>query len=362
LLLHVPAFPTDPSGHGGNQRSAQVAEFLTTVHPVSTIDKHRQKKAVPRPEVLFRAASLARRFPRQAASLGRMLLRKLEMERDSVVATEQYYWNVPAFLRYVCEFRTIVFPQNIESMVPRQSRKLHKVQERDFELECMLLNSANCCVCISAEDCDAVRPYVKRVFTLPYFPANQRLKKLLEVREERQRTRIRNIVLVLGSATNPPTRMGMEELLSSLNSQLLKQMNGLEVVVAGHGTESLRQHQRDGVSVEGSVSSERLIELQRHAHCQVINHVSTTGALTRVVEAVCCGIPVIGNTYASRGYRELSGLTVVNSSEEIWRRIVELPLNHIPPVPQPPRADEAILRDFLQKEFGLSEGSYRHPL
>ncbi len=294
--------------------------------------------------------------------MGRMLLRKFELDRDAVIATEQYYWSVPAFLRYVCEFRTIVFAHNIESLVPGQARRLSEVPERDFELECRLLNSAEGCVCISAEDCNAVRPFVKSAFTLPYFPAQQRFQELLQVREQRLATRERNIVLVLGSATNPPTRIGMEQLLDSLNSQLLKQMNGLQVVIAGHGTECLRHHQRDGVSVEGAVSRERLLELQKHAHCQLINHVKTSGSLTRVIEAVCCGIHVIGNTYASRGHKDLCGLTVVNSAEETWRYAIDLPMQKMPPVPQPPHAEEATLRDFLQKQLGLGEKSVGYPL
>lgn len=347
----MPAFPASTIGHGGNQRSAQIAEFLATVHAVSAILSPQGKRSLPSRRVMWAAVGLTWRFPRHAGGLLRKLVRKLDLESDAVIATEQYYWSVPAFLRYLAEYRTIVFPHNIEAVVPGQARQLHASQGQDFAMECRLLSAAECCVCISEEDAALIRPSVKSLLTLPYYPAKERLKQLLEVRAQRRAARVKDIVLVLGSASNPPTRLGMDTLLASLNGSLLKRMHGLRVVVAGYGSECFRHYERDGVTVEGAVNESRLLELQKNAHCQVINHVKTSGSLTRVMEAVCCGIPIVGNVHASRGYRNVDGLTCVGSADEIWRYACELPRGEMPSIPQRPQAEEDHLREFILSRF-----------
>lgn len=94
--------------------------------------------------------------------------------------------------------------------------------------------------------------------------------------------------LILGSATNEPTLIGMRHLLG-----LLRNYKGEELFrVAGNRTEVLTDEAPKCVEVLGTLSGKKLRSELVSCAGILIYQPSTSGLLTRIIDAQMAGIPV----------------------------------------------------------------------
>jgi glycosyltransferase involved in cell wall biosynthesis len=235
-------------------------------------------------------------------------------------------------------------------MVPQSTQSLHHDPKVDFELECALLGQCECCITICDEDALLVSKYCRSTLTLPYYPTRDRYYELLRLRRERE-TSEKKHVLILGTVQNPPTRLGVEDLLKGFAQYRNNKSptTEIKVILAGHGTEAFKTIAPNEIQVEGSVSNERLRELQLHARATLIHHPKTTGSLTRVVEALIGGIPVICNKNAARGHNGNHGLHVVDSVHDLWNTALTQERFDMPAIPDRPKRAEDRVRQELAK-------------
>jgi len=104
------------------------------------------------------------------------------------------------------------------------------------------------------------------------------------------------------------------------------------IIVAGYGVQQLRNvDYPDAVQFHESISDEQLFELYASAKCTAIYQVQGDGALTRVIEALIAGVPVLGNPIALRSFIEVSGVRMFDSQEELLN-LITMPYSD-PPVP-----------------------------
>ena len=99
--------------------------------------------------------------------------------------------------------------QNLESTVPGQCPAGHQLAALRLEIEA--LRRCEEAVCISCEEATVLRNLGVNARFKPYSPGPEVEAWLLGVRRAREP---RGELLVLGSATNPPTRIGLEQVLA----------------------------------------------------------------------------------------------------------------------------------------------------
>ena len=116
--------------------------------------------------------------------------------------------------------------------------------------------------------------------------------------------------LMLGSAINPPTRIGMEEVLREWD-------RAKPLVVAGFGTEQLKQYGFSNIQIVGSVNDEKLLDLQLHCKALIVNQPATTGALTRIEEFLAAGIPIYANENSVRSYRQRHEIYIYSNIKKL---------------------------------------------
>ena len=126
--------------------------------------------------------------------------------------------------------------------------------------------------------------------------------------------------LILGSATNPPTKIGMQQLIDYFSLQ-----NNLSFVihVAGYNTEILKYKKNLQIQNHGTISKEDLLYLLINVDGIIINQPTTSGALTRIVENRIAGIPIYANFGAARDFYNLSDIYIYETFEELQNLLLE---------------------------------------
>lgn len=187
---------------------------------------------------------------------------------------------------------------------------------------------------------------------LPYHPESSLERSLLACRARRQPAPDAPI-LILGSVTNPQTRAGILHQL-----QLIKESPGVitrPILLGGNGTESLAAQIPPGVKLCGSLSADelnRLLEIS--AAIWIYQHVGT-GALTRVVEMLLAGLPVVGGGLALRSTRQHADVYQADTPEELALLLPRLPTHA--KLPERPLKAEKVFIDRIRK---LTEDNKTH--
>ena len=181
---------------------------------------------------------------------------------------------------------------------------------------------------------------------LPYFPPAALETSLLRTRAQR-RPAADAPILMLGSATNPQTRAGLEHQLKLLRA--VSPALGRKVVLAGNGTQDLAALAGENVEMRGAISDSELTTLMAEAAVLWTYQAAGTGALTRVVEALLAGLPVAGGGVALRSTAHLADVFPVETIAQLHQLLPLLPVVAAQPLP-PTQAEE----DFVKTVTALA--------
>lgn len=318
-------FKLDPFSDGGSKRSVQIRELLAKSGIPFIDDSFALPKNVSRFQLAkwaLRAVSFIRRYyPKgMIKSLHSYIwLVKYYALRIPVVL-DKYKNQDVAFLWENTNDRDMLYllkatghqviglPHNIESLVKSRSIKA-------LGNEVSILRQCDAVFAISKEETWILRLLGLNAHYLPYYPPQKAQSFLFSIcreRELRNSNPVKKYAL-LGSATNPPTRSGMQALVDFASTQELP----FKLLVAGYGTESLRKVAHSNISFMGTLSNEALEKMLVGVDGVIIYQPPTTGALTRIPEMLLAGIPIYANFDAARNYFNISGISSYRSFEEL---------------------------------------------
>lgn len=308
-IIHISSFGKQEQRHGGVKRSLQLCEVakskgaITIQVPISNREtlKYVASSPISIAAILPIALVLGFRFLSLrgfATTLcyGAWLHAILKHTRATEVMLEVSPNRDIILGNVLSSLRTpfSAYPHNIEFMVPGNHQYYFRSHGAAFSAELRVYRSARSVFSISNLDAATLRALgVESVDTLPYSPPPSDAATLLQVRKERERNAKAGILL-LGSAENPPTRMGLVRILEIIEGQ----HDGRRFVLAGFGTEALSSIAPSCVEVLGRVSNQALFDLMVRTQALLIFQPPTSGMLTRIVEAARAGIP----TYVMGGY------------------------------------------------------------
>jgi hypothetical protein len=216
-------------------------------------------------------------------------------------------------------FKILAVPQNLETLVINYKDFFSgKLLPDCLESEIQHLAKADAVFCISREEQWLLRLRGIKADFLPYYPPQNLISNLLEVRQARsnfqnEKTRF----LILGSAHNKPTFFGIIEQIKLL--QKVYEQLSFEVDVAGYDTEKLEPHFQNhpAFTLHGTVSSEKLRELMSNTKAILLHQSTGVGALTRIPDMLIAGIPIIANSHACRSAFGYSGVYCYENEFEL---------------------------------------------
>ena len=344
---------------GGYRRSCQVAELIRR----SGVNVGKPGAAGHSLSSLLQAVATSLRLlglhrglltKERLASLS-WAIANLQANRSVRAVVSERFARFPAnYLAAVGRVPIVAVPHNIESLVPGQPPFIISSPEPNRKAEMKMLRMARACFCISAEDALLLRSEGVDAEVLPYYPAAERLQELTAIRDARTEGGGDGPLVVLGSVTNPPTMQATRQLLEVLTSLYAEatpdQRSGWpDAVVAGNGTGQLASFAADKVQVRGRVDEQELRKLLIRARCLVVNQVPTTGALTRVTEALLAGVPVVAVRAVSRGHDRADGLVLRDTLPEVLLKAMEMPKGAVCNQPPRPAAAEETFINTLKR-------------
>ncbi len=312
--------------NGGDRRSAQLGEIITRDGAVI-----RDLCLADAPSGILRHYIMGWRLGRELGLLKygfRTLLRRWGRLRDRYEAAfrsqgpaDAFLWErtrfpVGAFMARRLGMPVIALPHNVESLVPESRDKLTGVALPDsIGLEKKYLEMANAVFCISREEQWLLSNLGITVEFLPYYPPSTEAERFLRVRARRP-SEEKDCFLVIGSAANYPTGEGMRELLLQLAHFGPAINQRFEVI--GRGVEVLAGVcQKPWLRLHGEVDDATLDQMLARSKAVLVHQRRGAGALTRIVEMLLAGVPVIGNQIACRTHFGVDGVHCYESWQEL---------------------------------------------
>ena len=296
------------TANGGQHRTRQIREILAEAgFAVASLPPEQSfsnlRKYCLGIKYLLQSGLASGASPRLVRHHGRMALRAgralRQHQGEKVFLWENTHPNNHALADLAARagYSLLALPHNLEALVPPRPAKPRSLAKR-IVAEARALNFASSVFCISREEQWLLAAYGLRAHYLPYHPPRELEPFLLGIRA-RRRAAAPTRLLLLGSIGNPPTAAGMRELLRLLGS--LPGGPTLPVDIAGFGTEALEPH-LVGTSyrLHGSVNQELLADLLVQAKVLLAHQTAAAGALTRIPEMLCAGVPVVANPVAAR--------------------------------------------------------------
>lgn len=325
-VLYHSIYAPNPYGHGGEKRSCQLQEWHTAkgveLLPLSLVpEKHLSIKALWLTCWMllrvygYRGWKSLYVFMRHVKNMSLIYNQLVSFFQTKDV--NAFYWESTRDVWYVLPYlakkynkRVVAFPHNLEALVGGQKSTLFtwNAEER-FAREMAVLRDCEKVYAISNEETWLLQLMgVKAKALLYQLPTvvKEQCDKVAELRKQSAK----DYYLMLGSAINPPTCLGMEEVLQDWNCNV-------PLIVAGFGTEQLKQYESGEVRIIGGVQDEQLLDLQVHCKALIVNQPATTGALTRIEEFIAADIPIYANENSVRSYRNREGIRIFNSVSEI---------------------------------------------
>ena len=194
---------------------------------------------------------------------------------------------------------------NIESLSKSQLVEEYQLELLNYELSLMSLCAL--VVTISREETVLLQNLGIDTFFLPYYPVQDIRKRMERIREERKVTS-KGDFLLIGTANNPPTMRGMEEMVKRWPF-LSGTLGGAKLYVGGFGSEPLKDTvDNQSVIFKGAMSDEDLDKLLCTVKACVVYQSDGSGALTKICEFLLAGVPVLVNSHAARSYYHLLGV------------------------------------------------------
>jgi hypothetical protein len=158
----------------------------------------------------------------------------------------------------------------------------------------------------------------------PYMPVGEVKDRLERVRATRSRSVIeRGLFLLLGTVGPEIRRASFARFLDNARTRGLPA--GIRVVVAGLHTETLFQpgERIPGVEVSGWLDDDALDSMLTRVSAVVVPQHKGFGALTRLPELSCAGVPVVTSENATFAQDPPPGAAVVDDSWDAWCAAME---------------------------------------
>ncbi|HVU34455.1 MAG TPA: hypothetical protein VHE61_13550 [Opitutaceae bacterium] len=332
---------------GGGRRSEQLEDILRR-HGIDWTDAAEARPAT-RLDWLRAAWYLRTTSPRIKMKPDRNLIRYLASDYLRYRSTLRSASAPAVFLveeaidypriRAAHDMRTpiVAAPHNLETIQQTPPRDFYSGEELPFCLqrEIDFLALSRVVFCISREEQWLLANHGINADFLPYHPpvsTRDRLQRIRAARVGTARTSELFAFTTGNSTKNLEGLIALSELVAAMPAN-----SGFHLHVGGFETEKARRYfPTDRCTFHGEVDDATLETLMIRCQASVVCQYSGAGALTRIPELLCAGIPVLATPHAARSAQHLDGVHIFHDAVEL------LALSRSdPPIPRAPTPDTA---------------------
>lgn len=357
-IVRFSMYKPNERGHGGEKRTAQLFE-LFQFGQLTVIDFENNNRPITKMQKLnyaFLGLKILKKQKRlscnkkslnEAVHIGyslyalEQLVKKAKLHYVVTSFVWEFtfakHWFMPLIAKKV-GLKVIAVPHNMESLVYSQkSHKTPKVKSPDWlEEELEYLSWSDDIFCISREEywLLSLTMQSSNVYYLPYTAPKEVFSDLLKIRDLRTSKSIKNEILILGSAINPPTLHGMKLLKKELEQEIYKKITFNFVGFGVTRLQTEKDNFASNIVIHDSVSNDELKTFLTQAERVIIYQIPSTGALTKINELQTAGIPVLVNATSARSYYNKSGIVVFETLEQLKTLLLDSEQLEIPTIQQ----------------------------
>ena len=238
----------------------------------------------------------------------------------------------------------VVISHNIESLASHQVNR--RCRQRLFNREIEILAACDLVITISREETWLLKNLDIHALYFPYYPVDDIRNRLLTIRKSREKTEKRDFLLI-GTTINEATRQGMVAVINHWKRQKLF-VAGDRLLVAGFMSDVFLKEIKNEkhIDVLGPLTDEELDRISGRVRASIVYQDFGSGALTRIMETLIAGVPILINSHAARSYHNMSGLVEIDGLQGLsgaFREIEKVEGR----IPLPSRPDS----DFLIAEI-----------
>lgn len=234
----------------------------------------------------------------------------------------------------------VALPMNFEVWQRPEQQDFYSGEPMPASLhrEATFIARSDAVFCISREEQWYLANYGAAADYLPYLPPAGDRAPLAAIRSRRQAgAPATGEVFAITTASNLRNREGLLALAALVRS--LPADPGFRLHVGGRGTAGLRDHfPSDRCTFHGELSEEAMAGLMVRCQAGIVFQQVGTGALTRIPELLCAGVPVLANPHAARSFHGTAGVHVFHDAAG-FSGLCRQPLP-LPPAPEPDVAAE----------------------
>lgn len=324
-IYNFSQFNSYPLGHGGEKRTSQIFDLIQS--NFGSIFKYNPgtKADYSKIKALFNSIHLLK--PKDFLQIDSLhslkkyahyLYKQYKVNKYSETTfkpgdillwenTMSSYGYIPKLIKKL-SIPIVALPHNLESLVSGQLYNFTKIKSPDwFKYELKYLKECDEVFTISQEEQWLLNVFGINAHYLPYYPIQivEDQLKIIKEKRSQQFNIIKDKILLLGTASNPPTFSGMLDRIKLFSKAFPNRF--LDVV--GYRTETLAPYiTNKNIRLHGGVSNPYLHDLLLNTKVVIIHQNASSGALTKIPELLIAGIPILSNTFAARNYHKISGV------------------------------------------------------
>lgn len=330
-VLVYSRFQANPNKDGGNRRSCQIMSTLASEgYNVKRIDEPKDTMIdfyshyIEGAKYLLKNKKYIRLFNRKfIGNCGKHLiyfktiLRNLDPEKTIIINESSYGWDLLLFdVASKMNFKIFAIPHNLESLVYKQKDLFSNKKAPNWLLtEIAYLSKASAVLTISREEQWLLRNFGIDAYYYPYYPTQEIESEMLKIRREREASN-KEGALFLASFTNPPSKEGLVYFIN----EYIKNNRETSIYIAGYGLNELKDQlpKHEKLFILGEIDKKDLLLLMTSIKALITLQIPSSGALTKIIEFLIAGIPILADENSSRNYFNLSGITTYSTISSLF--------------------------------------------
>ena len=319
MIIHHSIFEPNPTGHGGNRRTAQILEMVKAVdNNVLSLGGNTPNRKSPKRQLFvsaFFGVFAVLRHPITFLACPRTWtlvhmgyfyqeFRKLTKELDASQAILVWESTLPGMFPVVRKLSrkgvvVIAFPHNVESLSEAisQGNYSRSQMHRWLKFELNALTLAKRLICISPHDTWFYCNWGLNASTWPYQVSDDVAGKMSNIKQLRKESK-KDTLLIVGTSSNEATKNGMKTLMNAYSIG----MKSHRLAVVSSGMSAKIGEEFPEINFFPNLPDEQFNEILFRTEAIIVFQNWGTGQLTRIHEAHQMGIPVYGNELSARGY------------------------------------------------------------
>lgn len=224
---------------------------------------------------------------------------------------------------------TIYCSQNIESLEHESISFINKNKRANLFPrllnEISILEKCDFCLCISKVESGLLGGLGFPNSFYPYLPVGKIKDRLELIRRKRDRNKNiqTNHFLIIGSADHHTTYESLQWFLDLVFNHIINV--DIKLTIVGSNTDQLIANKKlpSFIDIRGWLPQDQLDELMCNVNAVLIPQRIGFGALTRLPELSCAGIPAIVSRHATNAMNTLPGIIPVDDTWEDWENAIE---------------------------------------